>query len=87
MENQDRAMRYARQIARMIQVDTVRRPGADKENFDRLHAVMAELFPRVFEGCRRWEFESSLLFCWPGKTRRALAVSYTHLTLPTIRLV
>ena len=45
MENQDRAMRYARQIARMIQVDTVRRPGADKENFDRLHAVMAELFP------------------------------------------
>ena len=46
MENQDRAMRYARQIARMIQVDTVRRPGADKENFDRLHAVMAELFPR-----------------------------------------
>lgn len=74
MENQDRAMRYARQIARMIQVDTVRRPGADKENFDRLHAVMAELFPRVFEGCRRWEFESSLLFCWPGKTRRALVL-------------
>lgn len=74
MEHQERAMRYAQGIARMIQVDTVRRPGADREAFDRLHAVMAELFPHVFAGCHRWEFESSLLFQWPGKTGRALVL-------------
>ena len=59
-------MRYARQIARMIQVDTVRRPGADKENFDRLHAVMAELFPVCSRGCRRWEFETACSSAGPG---------------------
>lgn len=74
MEHQERAIYYARRIARMIQVDTVRRPGTDKDNFDCLHMVMAELFPRVFANCRKWEFESSLLFCWPGKTRKSLVL-------------
>lgn len=74
MEHEARAQKYAQGIARMIQVDTVRRPGKDQENFERLHAVMAELFPAVFAQCRKWEFEGSLLFCWPGKTRKSLVL-------------
>ena len=74
MEHEARVQQYAQGIARMIQVDTVRRPGKDQENFERLHAVMAELFPAVFAQCRKWEFEGSLLFCWPGKTRKSLVL-------------
>lgn len=65
-------MRYAQGIARMVEVDTVRRPGADQANFQKLHTVMEQLFPKVFSTCCRWEWEGSLLLCWPGKTRRSL---------------
>ena len=78
MEHEARATKYAQGIARMIQVDTVRRPGKDREKFDELHAVMAELFPAVFSHCRKWEFESSLLFCWPGKTHNKSLVLMSH---------
>lgn len=72
--HQERALSYAQGVSRMMQVDTVRRPGEDREKFARLHSVMEELFPRVYAGCRRWEFEDSLLFCWPGKSRRSLVL-------------
>ena len=78
MEHQERAMRYAQGIARMIQVDTVRRPGQDFENFQRLHAVMEELFPHVFSQCRKWEFEASLLFCWQGKSHEKPLLLMSH---------
>lgn len=74
MDKQERAMGYAQGISRMIQVNTVRCPGRDRENFDRLHAVMEELFPRTFRTCTRWDFESSLLLRWQGRSRRALVL-------------
>lgn len=78
MEHQERAMRYAQGISRMIQVDTVRRPGQDAENFHQLHVVMEELFPHVFSHCRKWEFESSLLFCWQGKSHEKPLLLMSH---------
>ena len=77
MENQDRALRYAGEVSRMLQIETVQRPGAE-ENFARLRALLAQLFPRVEAGCRKWEFDGSLLFCWPGRTKEDALLLMSH---------
>lgn len=74
MNMEQRALRYAEGVASMIRVDTVRRPGEDKEQFDRLHEVLRELFPNVFAVCKVWELESSLLVRWSGRAHRALVL-------------
>lgn len=74
MNTDTRSMDYAQGVARMLQINTIRRPGEDKADFDRLHEVMRELFPHVFSTCQVWELESSLLIRWNGLSRRALVL-------------
>lgn len=67
-----RSLRYAKKVSRLIQVDTVRRPGKDEAEFARLHALMEEMFPLVYKNCELWSFENSLLFFWKGKSEKSL---------------
>ena len=78
MMKQARALHYAQDVSRMLQIDTVRRPGADGEAFDSLHKLLAELFPEIHKSCRKWEFDGSLLYCWPGREQSRPLLLMSH---------
>lgn len=61
MDKHERAARYALEVSPLLQIETVQRPGAEA-NFARLWELLTQLFPRVHAGCRKWEFDGSLLF-------------------------
>ena len=67
-EDEERSMDYALKLQKMIQVETVsHRDVEETEKFRRLHKVMEELFPHVFETCEKYDIDGNLLVRFKGK--------------------
>lgn len=67
-DKSERAMKYGRQLAKMIQDETVSsRFETDRSKFDKFHRTLEELFPHVHAVCEKHVFDGSLLFKWKGK--------------------
>ena len=59
---------YVGKLQKMIQVPTVSVAGKpDPELFRKLHKVMEELFPNVFETCEKIDLDGNLLVRWKGR--------------------
>ncbi len=63
MSNEERALAYARDIARLIRYETVQRPGCEAA-FAALHEEMRALFPALHRVCERVEVDGSLMYRW-----------------------
>ena len=67
-DDKERIDEYAYKLQKMVQVPTVSVSGKpDPELFRKLHKVMEELFPNVFETCEKYDLDGSLLVRWKGK--------------------
>ena len=63
-----KANAYALKLQKMINVETVSVRGKDNpELFRKLHKVMEDLFPRVFEVCEKIDIDGNLLVRWKGR--------------------
>lgn len=82
--DQERALRYAKKLSLMLQADTVSYPEKeDPEKFHRFHAVLAQLFPHVFEQLEMTEADGNLLLHWKGKHCDRPVVLMSHMdTVP-----
>lgn len=75
----ERAERYARTLARMVQYETVSVPGADqREKFLGFHRLLEELFPLVHAKLEKTELDGNLLFFWKGKRSERPIVLMSH---------
>lgn len=72
-----RAEAYARNIARMIELKTIAQPEY-ADQFARLHALLAEMFPHVHETCELANIEGSLLYRWKGKSPEGALLLMSH---------
>ena len=62
-------------------------PDADRSAFDEFVPLLRRLYPRVFDACELELIDGyGISLLWKGADRALapVAVSYTHLTLPTI---
>lgn len=60
--------KYAHILSDMIKIPTISaREGDDLTEFDRLHEVMRQHFPLVFEKLEKTEIDGNLLMRWKGK--------------------
>lgn len=68
LEDSERARRYGKELARMIQKETVSdRYDLDRTKFLEFHVLLEELFPNLHQTCEKKVFDGSLLFKWSGK--------------------
>ena len=75
----DRADRYARLLARMVQYETVSDPVEDqREKFLGFHRLLEELFPRVHRSLEKTELDGNLLYRWKGKGSDRPIVLMSH---------
>ena len=66
--DEKRTMDYAARLSRLIQIETISRPGqTDLTKFYQLHEQLKREFPHIISACRWEEFDGSLLLCWPGQ--------------------
>ena len=66
-EKSERSIKYGKQLAKMIQVETISsRFDSDRSKFYKFHHVLEELFPNVHRVCEKHDFNGSLLFQWKG---------------------
>ncbi len=77
MNNEERALAYAQDIARFIRHETVQRPGSE-EAFAALHEEMRVLFPEVHRVCERVEVDGSLMYRWPGESSDDALLLMSH---------
>ena len=77
MNNEERALAYAQDIARFIRHETVQRPGSE-EAFAALHEEMRALFPEVHRVCERVEVDGSLMYRWPGESSDDALLLMSH---------
>ena len=77
---QARQDRYVRRLQKLIQTETVSDPTcySGKENFDRFHELMWEMFPAIREACELQDFDGSLLLKWKGRDESALPVLFMN---------
>ena len=74
-----RAERYARDLARMVQYETVSVPHKDqREKFLGFHRLLQELFPLVHAKLEKTELNGSLLYCWKGRRSDKPVVLMSH---------
>ena len=67
-KDEERNLRYANELAQMIKEPTVSARGdEDLTKFYKLHDVLKQLFPTVWEKCEVIDLEGSLLIKWAGK--------------------
>ena len=70
----------AEKLSAMVQVETISVRGVeDPDKFRRLHAVMRELFPKVFETCDVMDLDGNLLLKWKGKSDKDPIMLMSHL--------
>ena len=68
LEQNERAIEYGKQLARMIQDETISsRFEKDRSKFYQFHKTLEELFPNVHKTCEKMVFDGNLLFKWKGK--------------------
>lgn len=71
-----------RALARLVRCRTVSNPDHTLEGdagFEKLIAMLPELYPNVFSACDFWQLpDRALLFCWPGNNAGDPAVLMAH---------
>jgi len=76
----EREQLCAEKLSAMVRVETVSTRGvSEPEKFRRLHAVMRELFPKVFETCEVTDLDGNLLLKWKGKSDKDPIMLMSHL--------
>lgn len=79
LEQSDRAIKYGKQLARMIQDETVSsRFEPDRSKFYQFHRTLEELFPHVHAICEKHNLNGNLLFKWSGKGTYAPILFMSH---------
>ena len=75
----DRAMAYAEKLSAKIWCDTTSHANVrEPEKFERIHALLAELFPLVHEKLARTDIDGNLLYYWPGREHDRPIVLMSH---------
>nr|MCR5735375.1 M20/M25/M40 family metallo-hydrolase [Lachnospiraceae bacterium] len=75
----ERAMRYAKLLSRMVKCDTTSHDGmTDTSPFEAFHEVLKELFPRVFSTLEVNVIDGNLLLYWKGRSQDKPLVLMSH---------
>lgn len=76
----DRQQKYIENLQKMVRIETVSdtKCGSPKENFDRFHELMWEMFPHIKGACKLKEFNGSLLMRWKGSDSSQLPVLFMN---------
>ena len=76
----DRQQKYIENLQKMIRIETVSdaKCGSPKENFDRFHELLWEMFPHIKGVCKLKEFNGSLLLRWKGSDSSQLPVLFMN---------
>jgi len=70
----------AEKLSAMVQCETTSYAGvSDPDKFRRFHAVMRELFPRVFETCEVFDIDGNLLVRWKGESSENPIMLMSHM--------
>ena len=70
---------YAEKLSRMVQCETVSRPGEDqREKFLAFHQVLSSLFPLVHQHLEKTEIDGNLLYYWKGRRSDRPVVLMSH---------
>ncbi|MBR4026729.1 MAG: M20/M25/M40 family metallo-hydrolase [Lachnospiraceae bacterium] len=78
-EESERAIKYGKQLAKMIQIETISsRFDTDRSKFYKFHDVLEELFPNVHRVCEKYDFNGSLLFKWKGTAKYEPILLMSH---------
>ena len=79
LEKNKRAEKYGKQLARMIQDETISsRFDSDITKFLKFHETLEELFPNVHRVCEKHNFDGNLLFKWQGKGKSEPILFMSH---------
>lgn len=80
----ERAKRYAEAAGRMLKLPTVYEPGKElPPAFRQFYSLLEELFPNVYQNCRKIDFDGSFLLIWEGeKAGDGLALMSHHDVVP-----
>jgi len=71
---------YAEKLSEMVRCETIsQRDVAEPEKFRKLHEVMRQLYPRVFEACEVMDLDGNLLLRWSGKSHENPVMLMSHL--------
>jgi len=75
-----REAEYAQKLSRMVQVETISYANrSDPEKFRKFHALLEELFPRVFSACEKIDLDGNLLLKWKGKSDKNPILLMSHM--------
>lgn len=82
----ERARRYAEAVGRMLRLPTVYVPGEElPPAFRQFYSLLEELFPNVYQHCRKVDFDGSFLLIWDGeKDGDGLALMSHHDVVPAV---
>ena len=79
LKNDARAVTYGEKLAKMVRCETISsRDHQDVTKFEKLHSVLAELFPQVHAHCEKHVFDGSLLFKWAGRGEADPIILMSH---------
>lgn len=71
---------YADKLSRMVQIETIsQREDPSIEKFLTFHALLEELFPKVFATCEKVNLDGNLLLKWRGKSSKAPIMLMSHM--------
>ena len=71
---------YAEKLSRMVQMETISdRADPSIEKFLAFHALLEELFPKVFAACEKIEIDGNLMLKWPGKSSEDPILLLSHM--------
>lgn len=79
-DDKDRCDLYAGKLSRMVQMETISdRNDPSIEKFLAFHALLEELFPRVFAACEKVEIDGNLLLKWKGTCKKDPIMLISHM--------
>ena len=79
MENSERAIKYGKRLAKMIQKETISaRDQEDLSKYYEFHELLEELFPMLHNTCEKKVFDGSLLYCWKGTGKKEPILLMSH---------
>lgn len=71
---------YAEKLSKMVQVETISYAEySDADKFRKFHALLEELFPRVFAVCEKIDLDGNLLLKWKGKSPENPILLMSHM--------
>lgn len=76
----DKEQMLAHKLSAMVQCETISHRGEeDPDKFRKMHAVMKEQFPLVFETCEVMDLDGNLLLKWKGKSDKRPVMLMSHI--------